>query len=291
MSLEGYRFGFQNQEKDNEVKGEGNSINYTFRMHDPRLGRFFVLDPLAAKFVGWSPYVFCKANPIMLIDKDGREATPPDWYKDQYGNIEYREDKSVESWTEHICTYEIDKNRNLTPIGYEERYWTKVNSPLQVAERNSGCGLPAPSLGDYVQGIQKGAEISTEITVGSNGLHYLNGWSGNQYVTTKSFLNKNFTNPILKFAPLVSNTLDAWEIYNGFIEDDHSLGKNTIKEAIGASFSALGATQGAFYGAEFGTLICPGPGTVIFGIIGGIVGGCALENTSEFLIEELQETD
>jgi hypothetical protein len=109
-------------------------------MHDPRLGRFFVLDPLAAKFVGWSPYVFCKANSIMLIDKDGREATPPDWYKDQYGNIEYREDKSVESWTEHFCTFEIDKNRNLTPIGYEERYWTKINSPLQVAERNSGCG-------------------------------------------------------------------------------------------------------------------------------------------------------
>jgi RHS repeat-associated protein len=59
VSLEGYRYGFQNQEKDDEIKGEGNSINYTFRMHDPRLGRFFVLDPLAAKFLEWSPYMFC----------------------------------------------------------------------------------------------------------------------------------------------------------------------------------------------------------------------------------------
>jgi hypothetical protein len=40
VSLDGYRYGFQNQEKDDEIKGDGNSINYTFRMHDPRLGSF-----------------------------------------------------------------------------------------------------------------------------------------------------------------------------------------------------------------------------------------------------------
>ncbi|MBN9286255.1 thrombospondin type 3 repeat-containing protein, partial [Flavobacterium sp.] len=33
---ENYRYGFQGQEKDDELKGgEGNSLNYTFRMHDP----------------------------------------------------------------------------------------------------------------------------------------------------------------------------------------------------------------------------------------------------------------
>jgi CHASE3 domain sensor protein len=29
-----YRYGFQGQEKDDEIKGEGNSLNYTFRMYD-----------------------------------------------------------------------------------------------------------------------------------------------------------------------------------------------------------------------------------------------------------------
>jgi hypothetical protein len=48
----GYRYGFQNQEKDNEVKGEGNSVNYKFRMHDPRVGRFFAVDFLTANFSG-----------------------------------------------------------------------------------------------------------------------------------------------------------------------------------------------------------------------------------------------
>jgi hypothetical protein len=34
VSVEGYRYGFQNQEKDDDIKGEGNSINYTFRNVD-----------------------------------------------------------------------------------------------------------------------------------------------------------------------------------------------------------------------------------------------------------------
>ncbi|MBK8924527.1 MAG: hypothetical protein IPM74_01165 [Crocinitomicaceae bacterium] len=32
-----YRFSFQGQEKDNEIKGYNNSINYNYRMHDPPL--------------------------------------------------------------------------------------------------------------------------------------------------------------------------------------------------------------------------------------------------------------
>jgi RHS repeat-associated protein len=46
-SGEQYRYGFQNQEKDNEISGEGNSLNFEFRMHNPRIGRFFSVDPLA----------------------------------------------------------------------------------------------------------------------------------------------------------------------------------------------------------------------------------------------------
>ena len=34
------RYLFQGQAKDNEVKGDGNSVNISFRMHDPRLGRW-----------------------------------------------------------------------------------------------------------------------------------------------------------------------------------------------------------------------------------------------------------
>jgi RHS repeat-associated protein len=45
-----YRYGFQGQEMDDEIKGEGNSVNYKYRMHDPRIGRFFAVDPLTAEY-------------------------------------------------------------------------------------------------------------------------------------------------------------------------------------------------------------------------------------------------
>jgi RHS repeat-associated protein len=68
-----YRYGFQGQEKDDELKGEGNSLNYTFRMHDPRIGRFLSLDPLAPEYPWNSPYVFSENRVIDGIELEGME--------------------------------------------------------------------------------------------------------------------------------------------------------------------------------------------------------------------------
>lgn len=68
-----YRYGFQGQEKDDEIKGDGNSINYKYRMHDPRLGRFLSLDPLAKNFAHNSPYAFSENRVIDGIELEGAE--------------------------------------------------------------------------------------------------------------------------------------------------------------------------------------------------------------------------
>jgi RHS repeat-associated protein len=68
-----YRYGFQGQEKDDELKGEGNSLNYTFRMHDPRVGRFFAVDPLAKSFAWNSPYAFSENRVIDGFELEGME--------------------------------------------------------------------------------------------------------------------------------------------------------------------------------------------------------------------------
>jgi RHS repeat-associated protein len=68
-----YRYGFQGQEKDDELKGEGNSVNYKFRMHDPRIGRFFAVDPLSAKFAWNSPYAFSENRVIDGVELEGKE--------------------------------------------------------------------------------------------------------------------------------------------------------------------------------------------------------------------------
>ncbi|GGD34360.1 hypothetical protein GCM10011343_25320 [Flavobacterium orientale] len=72
-SAESYRYGFQGQEKDDEVKGEGNSLNYTFRMHDPRVGRFFAVDPLASEYPWYSPYSFSGNRVLDMVELEGLE--------------------------------------------------------------------------------------------------------------------------------------------------------------------------------------------------------------------------
>ena len=72
-----YRYGFQGQEKDDEIKGSGNSVNYKYRMHDPRLGRFFAVDPLIAKYPFYSSYAFSGNRVIDMVELEGLEPEKP----------------------------------------------------------------------------------------------------------------------------------------------------------------------------------------------------------------------
>ena len=69
LSLEGYRFGYQGSEKDNELKGQGNSYTTEFRQLDPRLGRWFSVDPVIQPWQ--SPYCSMDDNSIVLSDPLG----------------------------------------------------------------------------------------------------------------------------------------------------------------------------------------------------------------------------
>ncbi|RKN76822.1 polymorphic toxin type 23 domain-containing protein [Ulvibacterium marinum] len=72
-SFSDYRYGFQGQEMDNELKGEGNSLNYKYRMHDPRVGRFFAVDPLADEYPYYSTYAFSGNRVIDATEQEGQE--------------------------------------------------------------------------------------------------------------------------------------------------------------------------------------------------------------------------
>ncbi len=72
-SSSSYRYGFQGQEKDDEIKGEGNSMNYEYRMHDPRIGRFFATDPLFREYPWNSPYAFSENRVIDGVELEGLE--------------------------------------------------------------------------------------------------------------------------------------------------------------------------------------------------------------------------
>jgi RHS repeat-associated protein len=66
-----YRYGFQGQEMDDEIKGEGNSYTTDFRQYDPRLGRWLSIDRLAFKYSDRSSYETFANNPLIFVDVNG----------------------------------------------------------------------------------------------------------------------------------------------------------------------------------------------------------------------------
>jgi RHS repeat-associated protein len=113
-----YRYGFQGQEVDDEVKGEGKSVNYKYRMHDPRLGRFFAVDPLAPEYPHYTPYQFSGNRLIDHIELEGLEEFPSQSYNDMPSSINHFGETGEEvnaymekNYRDFIMTsYEVAKN-------------------------------------------------------------------------------------------------------------------------------------------------------------------------------------
>ncbi|MBK7110405.1 MAG: RHS repeat-associated core domain-containing protein [Chitinophagales bacterium] len=68
-----YRFGFNGKESDTETYGDGNSYDFGERIYDARLGRWMSVDPMSGKYANLSPYVYTANNPILYIDRNGKD--------------------------------------------------------------------------------------------------------------------------------------------------------------------------------------------------------------------------
>ena len=86
-STPSYRYGFQNQEKDDEVSGSNNQIHFKYRSYTSRTGRFWSVDPLASKYPYWSPYAFSGNMVIHARELEGLEAVVG---ISMGGDVEYR---------------------------------------------------------------------------------------------------------------------------------------------------------------------------------------------------------
>ena len=72
-AVSGYRYGFNGKEKDGAMSGEGNYLDFSFRIYDSRIARFLSVDPLSKSYPFNSPYAFAECSPIKYIDLEGLE--------------------------------------------------------------------------------------------------------------------------------------------------------------------------------------------------------------------------
>jgi RHS repeat-associated protein len=153
-----YRYGFNGMEKDDEVKGSGNSYSTFYRQLDTRLGRWFTLDPKGVAFethysaMSNSPIWFCDPLGDKIIirhkevkrDKEGKIKT------NRKGEIKY---KSVR--TEYVPSMKptadmddygkkvIESLNHLIDIGAGEHIKEIANDPkndVTVLKQGLGKG-------------------------------------------------------------------------------------------------------------------------------------------------------
>ncbi|MCF8307927.1 MAG: RHS repeat-associated core domain-containing protein [Bacteroidales bacterium] len=73
MNTGKYAHGFQGKEKDDKLKGEGNSYYFKERIYDPRIGRWLSVDSKAGNHPGVAPYIAMNGDPVNLVDPDGAD--------------------------------------------------------------------------------------------------------------------------------------------------------------------------------------------------------------------------
>lgn len=144
-----YRYGFNGQEKTDEVSGSGNHIDFKYRGYDPRTGRFWSVDPMFKEFPFYSSYQFASNNPILAKDLEGLESSdnknksekktstnkpkentldPKSLHQNLYGNYTGLDNPKNYNGTENLVTAppidEVDKlsqNHDLSDADFANR--------------------------------------------------------------------------------------------------------------------------------------------------------------------------
>ncbi len=120
-----YRYGFQNQEIDKEFWG--GAVSFEYRVEDPRLVRFFSVDPIASKYPYYSPYQFSGNRLIDMVELEGLEPAQSGSYGGQGAIAPKLDDKGKAIEGTENQRWAWNKNQwNSTNIGVTQNELTTL---------------------------------------------------------------------------------------------------------------------------------------------------------------------
>ena len=164
FNTEGYRFGFNGKEYDGAFK----QLDFGDRMYRDNLGRWLLVDPLAAKYTSLSPYHFGFCNPITTVDRDGREniIVVGGQYQESAGNKLMFMNQAIKKMNE----YKFNEPReNTTILLYAHGYTQNQIHALQEVADKSGVRLQLVNTADEVVNYVNSKDVScSDISDGRN---------------------------------------------------------------------------------------------------------------------------
>jgi hypothetical protein len=187
-NYQNYRYGFNSQENDDEIKGQSNSLGAKYWEYDPRVGRRWNLDP--RHIPGISPYAAFNNNPIFNNDSLGDTSVPV------------------------MPRYPITKVADLVYAPYN-LVGTAVNTVQALGNKAAdyvkafASGAPVQSVGDQISSDASAVKSSVVATVN----YYANTPKTQIAADAKNF----FTNPdnYFKAAEQTILLVDTWELGGG----------------------------------------------------------------------------
>lgn len=126
------------------------------RMYDPDLARWTTPDPLAEKYPGISPYVYCNDNPVNFVDPDGRA-----WGK--VGKVAKKVYKTVKAGNK-VSVKGILKSEWLDIV---DNAHTIIDSDASLFEKGVAVFDLATGFGDEVMWFAKAVGVSDAIVDGA----------------------------------------------------------------------------------------------------------------------------
>ncbi|MBS1940222.1 MAG: hypothetical protein JST38_05040, partial [Bacteroidetes bacterium] len=172
-SSSNYRWGFQGQIKDDEIFGAtGTSYAFEYRMHDPRAGRFWSIDPLAAKYPHNSPYAFSENRVIDKVELEGLETKdPPLWAcpalttpQEKTLQQKWDEFKVADLIPKHLIAWSLPGGKQYARENWTARDWTQFGFE---AVSTAALFLPAGEAAAFTRTARIAGEVDPLIAMQS----------------------------------------------------------------------------------------------------------------------------
>lgn len=166
-------YSFQAQEHDDELKGDGNSVNYKYRMLDPRLGRFFAIDPLSATYPYNSNYAFSENIVVNAIELEGLEKIYtyiPDKENGGWKKIWTETDNNLKENVNRYVTFDVHGDVSKVTI-QGSKTQTKVTYNKKEDRNNMYMHFKSTAESKMSQGVQNALSFA-QMEVSPDATHY-----------------------------------------------------------------------------------------------------------------------